>query len=396
MVEPVGGVARRATYIKSVLQDDKNVVVLDTGNVFGDPGLMGQIKAEIALEAMEMMSSDILNLGDHEFNYGEEFLLDYTKQFNVPTISANMVYKDTGDRVTTPHRIVEFDNFKVGFVGIVSTEYEATIVESNEINTRRIMVLDEAAALQTGIDEIKEEVDIIIVLAHAGMESCIAIAEETDGIDVIICGQGNEITKEPLMINGVYLVKAGSQGMYVGNLVLTLNNNQIISAKGIIITLDEDIYEDEGLLLLMDEYHDRLEEYKDELLDIEQESPDEGWYYTGYTTCKSCHPGQTDHWRDTDHAKAFTSLTKLSQDYNPECIPCHTTGLRYTGGFIMPDLTAAMEGVQCEMCHGAGGEHSETENVPYGITSQSTCTKCHTPEKSPQFDYSTDYLQIRH
>ena len=160
--------------------------------------------------------------------------------------------------------------------------------------------------------------------------------------------------------------------------------------------MDEDIYEDEGLLLLMDEYHDRLEEYKDELLDIEQESPDEGWYYTGYTTCKSCHPGQTDHWRGTDHATAFTSLTKLSQDYNPECIPCHTTGLRYTGGFIMPDLTAAMEGVQCEMCHGAGGEHSETENVPYGITSQSKCTKCHTPEKSPQFAYPTDYLQIKH
>ncbi|MCK5513235.1 MAG: metallophosphoesterase [Deltaproteobacteria bacterium] len=396
MIEPLGGLARRATYVDSVLQGDKNVVVLDAGDVFGNSGLQGQIKAETTVEAMGMMSYNILNLCDHEFNYGVEFLLDNTEQFNVPTISANVVYEDTGSSITAPHKIVEFDKFKVGFIGIVSTEYEEAILESNEINERRIMLLDEKAALQEEIDEIDDEVDIIIVLAHVGMENATSIAEEIEGIDVIICGHGDEITEEPSLINGVYVVKAAYYGMEVGNLVLTLANNRIISIEGSIVTLDDSISEDEELLLLMDTYHDRIEEHKDELLDIEQKDPDEGWYYTGYAICESCHQSQTEHWGSTDHAKAFTSLTKQSQDYNPECIPCHTTGFGYTRGFIMPDLTSETEGIQCEMCHGAGGEHSETQNVPYGGTTQSTCTQCHTAGRSPKFDYSAYYLRIKH
>jgi len=283
-------------------------VVLDAGDVFGNSGLQGQIKAETTVEAMGMMSYNILNLCDHEFNYGVEFLLDNTEQFNVPTISANVVYEDTGSSITAPHKIVEFDKFKVGFIGIVSTEYEEAILESNEINERRIMLLDEKAALQDEIDEIDDEVDIIIVLAHVGMENATSIAEEIEGIDVIICGHGDEITEEPSLINGVYVVKAAYYGMEVGNLVLTLANNRIISIEGSIVTLDDSISEDEELLLLMDTYHDRIEEHKDELLDIEQKDPDEGWYYTGYAICESCHQSQTEHWGSTDHAKAFTSL----------------------------------------------------------------------------------------
>ena len=97
--------------------------------------------------------------------------------------------------------------------------------------------------------------------------------------------------------------------------------------------------------------------------------PTDGGSYTGDSVCKQCHPDQTDQWLTTAHAEAFESLKERSQDYNPECIPCHTTGFGYTGGFIRPDLTSEMEGVQCEMCHGAGAEHAENPTSPIGTVS---------------------------
>ena len=84
--------ARRAAYIRSVLENDSNVVVVDAGNIFDTPGLQGQLKAEVAVSTMQLMSYDLLNLGSREFNYGtgflggEEFLCNSTETFNLPRL----------------------------------------------------------------------------------------------------------------------------------------------------------------------------------------------------------------------------------------------------------------------------------------------------------------------
>lgn len=403
MINPLGGVARRATYIKSVREKAQNVALVDAGNVFGAPGLLGQLKAEKALEAMGMMSYDMLNLGSRDLNYGVSFLAgnnvrcDSTGSFTVPTVSANIVHEDSGELLTVPHKLLSLGRLTVGFVGIVAKEYEDEIIASNVLNERPIMLIDEKIALQAEIEAIRETVDVLVVLAQAGIEGCTALAQGTEGIDVMICGGGEERMEEPLLINGVHLVKVAPQGVEIGSLVLTLDgNNAIRGVRGNIISLTDDFPPDAFLLEPVDAYHACLEDYKDELLGSEQKDPDAGGYFTGYAVCESCHAAQTDHWLGTDHAGAFDELVAKNQDYNPECIPCHTTGFGYTGGFIMPGLTSEMEGVQCEMCHGAGGEHLEDQSLPYGVVSQDKCLTCHTEERSPQFDYGSAYLAIRH
>lgn len=376
---------------------------MDAGNVFGDPGLLGQLKAEKALEAMGMMSYAMVNLGSRDLNYGVSFLggnnvrCDSTGNFTVPTLSANIVYQDTGELLTDPHKLLSLGNLTVAFIGIVAKEYENEIIASNALNQRPIMVIDEKTALQAEIEAIREAVDVLVVLAQAGIEGCTALAQDTEGIDVMICGGGEERIEKPLLINGVQVVKVAPQGVEIGNLVLTLDgNNAIRGVRGTIVSLTDDFPPDDALLEPVDAYHACLEDYKDELLDIEQKNPDAGGYFTGYAVCESCHASQADHWLGTEHAGAFEKLVAKNQDYNPECIPCHTSGFGYTGGFIMPGLTAEMEGVQCEMCHGAGGEHLEDQSLPYGGVSQDTCLPCHTEERSPQFDYESAYSSIRH
>ena len=344
-----------------------------------------------------MMSYSMFNLGYKDFVFGLQFLLDYTDQFNVPTINTNVVYEDTGENLTEPYKIIELGMMKVGFLGVVAKNDESEIVNDSLGHERTIKVLDEMTTLQTKIDTLKDEVDVIVVLANVGLKKSITIANEIEGIDVIICSNGEEITDNYLYYNGVYIVKAGYDGKYIGNLTLTFDiAKNIAVADCSIVELGSSIPEDEDLKALMDEYHYRLEEHKDELLDIEQEDPDTGWYYVGSSTCSTCHASQDSQWNDTAHNDAFISLFNSGQDYNKECIPCHTTGFGFTGGFIISDETPEMEGVQCEMCHGAGGEHVETQTVTYGIVSEATCLKCHTTENSPEFDYDTYYQTIKH
>ena len=116
------------------------MVVVDIGNVFDNPGLQGQLKAEVAIRAMQLMPYDLLNLGSSEFNFGNgflsggEFLCTQSLEFTLPTISANVVYEDTGEPVTELHSIKDFGDFKVGLVGVVSKEYEASILDANNIS----------------------------------------------------------------------------------------------------------------------------------------------------------------------------------------------------------------------------------------------------------------------
>jgi len=373
-------------------------LVLDAGNIFSSPGLQGQIKAEIALEGMQMMSYSMFNLGYKDFVHGLEFLLYYTDQFTVPTVNANVVYEDTGEHITAPYQIVELDTLKVGFIGVVAKRYQDEIVDYTSDHSRTIKVLDEMTTLQTQIDAIKKEVDLIVVLASVGIKKSITIANEIEGIDVIICSDGEEITENYLYYNGVYIVKAGYDGKYIGNLTLSFDiTKKIVDKEYSIVELDSSFPDHEDLESLMDEYHDRLEEIKYELRNIEQKEPDSGWYYVGSFACSTeCHNSQVSQWNNTSHAEAFSALIDSDQEYNKECIFCHTTGWGYTGGFIISDDTPEMEGVQCEMCHGAAGEHIETGKVIFKTISESTCKKCHTKENSPDFDYETYYPIIIH
>ncbi len=359
--------------------------------------MLGQIKAEIALEAMQMMSYDMLSLGSHEFFFGVDFLLDKTQLFNLTTLNANVVFEDTHAPIAVSGIILKINNVHVGFTGIIAKEHEAPILESNAVNQKDIIVLDELAILQSEIESLQEKADITIVLASVGLDQSIALAQNTTGIDIIISGYGDEITEEPLLVNGVHIVKAGSLGTYIGRLSISLDRSKkITDAENTVIYLNTDIEEDSEMLLLMDTYHALLKEHKEELFDIVPEAPETGWYYAGYETCERCHADQAEHWLVTDHAAAFTSLAKKNQDFNPECIPCHVTGFGYIGGFMSPDATPALGGVQCEMCHGAAGEHLEKPSEQYGEIAETTCIICHTPEKNPQFDYETYYQKIKH
>lgn len=150
--------------------------------------------------------------------------------------------------------------------------------------------------------------------------------------------------------------------------------------------------------------------------------------YVSVARCRACHLPQARSWEQTKMAKAFELLkpgvaaeTKRAhkldpaKDYthDPSCVPCHVTGYGKPGGFESIEKTPALAGIQCEACHGAGGNYLKPklmslENKEYkradllgaGLTVPDVklCQGCHNP-KSPfyqPFDYPTRKRQGTH
>ena len=93
--------------------------------------------------------------------------------------------------------------------------------------------------------------------------------------------------------------------------------------------------------------------------------------YIGAKKCKACHMKQFKSWKKTTMAGSFENLkagvkgaekTKAGLDadkdytHDADCLKCHTTGYGQPGGFTSIEETPKLAGVQCESCHGPGGD----------------------------------------
>lgn len=115
--------------------------------------------------------------------------------------------------------------------------------------------------------------------------------------------------------------------------------------------------------------------------------------YVGYSACGECHMDIVEGWKSTPHAAAFETLAEQGEEKlnNPGCVRCHVVAMDDEGGFIDPELTPELKGVQCECCHGPGLTHTETED-PADINGQpdeSVCRVCHTKGQEKNFDFET-------
>lgn len=100
------GFAKTASLIKAARNEAKNSLLFDNGDLIqGNP--LGDYVAKVkplkegevhpVYKAMDLMDYDAGGVGNHEFNYGLDFLKLSEEGANFPIVNAN-VYKDDGDK----------------------------------------------------------------------------------------------------------------------------------------------------------------------------------------------------------------------------------------------------------------------------------------------------------
>ncbi|MCF7669650.1 MAG: cytochrome c3 family protein [Verrucomicrobia bacterium] len=127
-------------------------------------------------------------------------------------------------------------------------------------------------------------------------------------------------------------------------------------------------------------------EYQKQFVKISGPSP----VFAGAATCMQCHSDTHTEWSETSHAGALETLKAIGQGENGQCLPCHTVGYGLPTGYKNETETPYFAGVQCENCHGPGGEHAmnpgDESNKPLIEMSSMMCGGCHTDTHHPTYD----------
>ena len=234
------GTAKVATVMHKMKQEAQGPVIqIENGDFIQGSPLSYYIrkKDEVGVEALTAipnhMGYDVGVLGNHEFNYGMEYLKEAIASYQYPILAANVLDKEGNPVLGKPYVIFEKEGVKIAILGVV-TQYIPNWEQPATIEGLHFLSLVETA--QKYVPILKEQADIVIVSYHGGFERHLETGEPTElltgenegyellktvkGIDAFVTGhQHREIATK---LFGVPVIQPGYRGSYIGKIELTI------------------------------------------------------------------------------------------------------------------------------------------------------------------------------
>ena len=377
-----GGFTHQATLVEAERQNTSGgFLLLGVGDTFGLNESHYKLRAELAMSAMNEMGYDALVLGEREFAFGKSFIQQQMNESEFPIIAANIIDESTREPfASAPYILKDVGGIKVGIIGVMNGSY----LPDERWQQLGLRVSDPKEAIKKALKEIRPISDLIIVLGHLGLSEAAVLAQTVSGIDVVITAHGNQSITKPLKAGRAYIAMNDDKEQSIRKLEIWLNEEkQIVGLEGSAIPITDSVEMHPKIAKLISEYKTKLRELPIEPINETNEK------YVTSEACRKCHEDASQVWQASKHADAFQTLKARNNQYDPECLKCHTTGYRLSTGFLSIDETLQYKDVHCEACHGPGEGHVANPTEAYGkVQVTSLCSSCHTPERSPSFHHA--------
>ena len=222
------GLARTASIMNAIRAEAGNAMLVDNGDFLqGNP--MGDYIAyergmkegdvHPIIKGMNVLGFDASTLGNHEFNYGLDFMMNTLAGANFPVVCANVAKGQLAangrdddlflppyvilDRKITDGAGVEHP-IRIGLIGFVPPQIMSW--DSRHL-AGKAAARDIVRAAEAWVPQMKEEgAEIIIALSHSGMgpqgyeenlENASILVAGVDGIDAIVTGHSHLVFPGP-------------------------------------------------------------------------------------------------------------------------------------------------------------------------------------------------------
>ncbi|MBB6729966.1 bifunctional metallophosphatase/5'-nucleotidase [Cohnella zeiphila] len=284
------GLARLAPLIRRQKELHRNHLLIDNGDLIqGTPfsyhfARFGGDAPNPMIRILNELGYDAAVLGNHEFNYGLDFLGAAVRESAFPWMSANIVDAETGEPFFGPPYLVkEFEGgLRVGVLGL-TTHYIPNWEHPGNLKGLVFQDAAEAAKRWVPVLRDRERVDLLVVAYHGGFERSLETGEPTEqmtgenqgyelcrevpGIDVLLTGhQHREIAGAT--INGVRVIQAGGMGKHLGRVLVRLDRQgdrwQVADTESDLLLPDESAPLDPAVLDIVKDNEEKTQQWLDQ------------------------------------------------------------------------------------------------------------------------------------
>ena len=245
----LGGTAKRASLIKKIRKEQKNVILLDAGDIFQGTPYFNFYLGEVEMKVMSAMGYDAGTIGNHDFDAGVEGLVRQLPHAEFPLLIANYNLTDSLlNGKTKEYKIFVKSGIRIGVFGVgidvkglVPKELCEGVVYQDPVQKAQQM----ATFLKND-----EKCDYVICLSHLGYKynenkvSDTVMAAETSDIDLIIGGHTHTFLNEPVAAANksgkvVHITQVGWAGIMLGRIDVFFERNRkgkCITCKNLVVS----------------------------------------------------------------------------------------------------------------------------------------------------------------
>ena len=191
-------------YRDELKQKYKHVLAVDIGDHI-QGGSLGSISdGESIIKIMNKVEFNVSIIGNHEFDYGVEQLLKLDKGLKNNYICANFCYNKNKSTIFEPYKILEVEDKKIAFIGIVTpyTFYKSSLSKKKKKKGEPIydLLIENNGqklyeTVQNYINEVrsKKGANYVILLAHFGLNGTEGytsdkLLKNLEGVDAVLDG----------------------------------------------------------------------------------------------------------------------------------------------------------------------------------------------------------------
>ena len=199
--------------------DPENTIILSSGDMFQGGAESNITRGKIIIDSMNEIGFDSMTIGNHEFDWGEETLIEMEKQMNFPLLGINIFYANTNKRPSflTPSTIVEREGIRIGIIGSIMSGIQDSILSTISSNYdyaySEDLIKNEAIRLRE-----KEYCDVVVVSSHDGYYK--NYKELYEYVDALFLGHSHRKLEGDY--NGIPYIQGGENGNYISNISLNL------------------------------------------------------------------------------------------------------------------------------------------------------------------------------
>jgi len=252
-VDGLGGLARVATLKKNLARTGATPLLVIAGDFLSSSVASSIFKGRQMIDAFNVMGLDLATLGNHEFDFGKEILLQRMAESKFQYVVSNVLDEATGRPVggAAPYLVRTFAGLKVGFFGLCLIDEEVSLEKR-----RGLRFIDPLTAADSAIGALKREgADAIVAVTHLSYATDRALAERFPELSVII--GGHEHTPITAVVGGTLISKAGSDAKWVARIDLRYGRGRV-DREFALLPIDTKLPDDPATAAVVAEYESKL------------------------------------------------------------------------------------------------------------------------------------------
>ena len=260
-MELIGGISHLASLIDNVRASEEISFLVDAGDIY-TCALSKKTRGKLPFDLYNAMGYDVLNIGNHEFEYNWEPLVEIIPRANFPVLNANIFIEKTGELIAQPYTVLKKSGVKIGVIGVMGID--AFYNTMAPFHRTGLSIKDPTETAQYWADKIRDDVDMIVVLTHQnktapmqtnkesdpsvqrGFDEDYQMAGELTGVDVIFGGHSDNGLLEPVKHpeTGTMIGLTFGQGMHLGYTKFRVNTerHKVSFLEGYLIPVDSKKY----------------------------------------------------------------------------------------------------------------------------------------------------------